>query len=315
MKTIETTRRQFVLAGGLGVAGALAGGGALAKEAKEKDDDDVPPTEDLMREHGVLRRILLVYGEVIRRVDAKQEIKPECGVGLGHHHPRVHRGLSRAGRGAVHLPPPAEGGKADRSRRRAPGAAPGRTSRHRRRAEARHAGRAQGRRQPQELADKLRAFIRMYEPHAAREDTVLFPAFRALLSERELKKLMDLFEDKEKALPHGGFEKMVDEVAQDRAVARHLRPGQVHPGLTRRRSPGPNRSPTPRRRPLLAPTASRPVAVPLAPTASPPPSHRGPARTAPLGEFRSTGKGPNRAQRPGGEDCLSPAGQCARGRP
>jgi hypothetical protein len=54
----------------------------------------------------------------------------------------------------------------------------------------------------------------MYEPHAAREDTVLFPAFRALLGERELDKLQDLFEDKEKALPHGGFEKMVAEVAR-----------------------------------------------------------------------------------------------------
>ena len=44
------------------------------------------------------------------------------------------------------------------------------------------------------------------------------------------------------------------------------------------------------------------------------PEHRGPARTAPLGEFRGTGKGTNRAQPPGGEDCLSRAGQCARGR-
>jgi hypothetical protein len=67
---------------------------------------------------------------------------------------------------------------------------------------------------PLQLADSLRPFIRMYEPHAAREDTVLFPAFREMLSERELKKLMDVFEDKEKALPHGGFEKMVDEVAK-----------------------------------------------------------------------------------------------------
>jgi hemerythrin-like domain-containing protein len=65
-----------------------------------------------------------------------------------------------------------------------------------------------------ELAATLRSFIRMYEPHAAREDTVLFPAFRALLSPQELEKLQDLFEDKEKALPHGGFEKMVDEVAK-----------------------------------------------------------------------------------------------------
>ena len=65
-----------------------------------------------------------------------------------------------------------------------------------------------------QLAASLRSFIRMYEPHAAREDTVLFPAFRELVGEKELAKLQDVFEDKEKALPHGGFEKMVDEVAK-----------------------------------------------------------------------------------------------------
>jgi hemerythrin-like domain-containing protein len=65
-----------------------------------------------------------------------------------------------------------------------------------------------------QLASTLRSFIRMYEPHAAREDTVLFPAFRELVGEKELARLQDVFEDKEKALPHGGFEKMVDEVAK-----------------------------------------------------------------------------------------------------
>ena len=214
MKTIETTRRQFVLAGGLGVAGALAGGGALAKEAKEKDDDDVPPTEDLMREHGVLRRILLVYGEVIRRVDAKQEIKPEWVSAsatiirefIEDYHERdeeqfIFPRLQKAGKltdlVAVLLAQHQAGRRvtADVLKLATPAALKGDASR-------------------KELADKLRAFIRMYEPHAAREDTVLFPTFRALLSERELKKLMDLFEDKEKALPHGGFEKMVDEVAK-----------------------------------------------------------------------------------------------------
>ena len=63
-----------------------------------------------------------------------------------------------------------------------------------------------------QIGGALESFIRMYAPHAAREDTVLFPAFRSLLSEKELDKLQDVFEDKEKALPHGGFEKMVAEV-------------------------------------------------------------------------------------------------------
>jgi len=63
-----------------------------------------------------------------------------------------------------------------------------------------------------ELAQTMRMFRRMYEPHAAREDTVLFPAFAQLLSEKQLHALMDTFEQKEKALPLGDFEKMVVDV-------------------------------------------------------------------------------------------------------
>ena len=31
-----------------------------------------------MREHGVLKRVLLVYEEAIRRIDAKQDVPPEA---------------------------------------------------------------------------------------------------------------------------------------------------------------------------------------------------------------------------------------------
>jgi hypothetical protein len=58
----------------------------------------------------------------------------------------------------------------------------------------------------------------MYEPHAAREDTVLFPAFAALVGERQLHELQETFEQKEKALPGGDFEQMVTEVAKIEAT-------------------------------------------------------------------------------------------------
>jgi hemerythrin-like domain-containing protein len=64
------------------------------------------------------------------------------------------------------------------------------------------------------LAGLLAQFNRMYRPHAAREDTVLYPAFRELVGEKELDKLQVVFEQREKALPHGGFEKVVGEVAR-----------------------------------------------------------------------------------------------------
>ena len=41
----------------------------------------------------------------------------------------------------------------------------------------------------------LNALIRMYEPHVAREDTVLFPAFHAMFTEKEFDALGDRFED------------------------------------------------------------------------------------------------------------------------
>ncbi len=215
MKTIETTRRQLLLSGSLGIAGAALGARALAKERKPKDDDDaVPPTEDLMREHGVLRRILLIYGEVARRIDAKEEVKPEWVSSsativrefIEDYHEKdeeeyVFPRLQKAGKltelVSVLIAQHQAGRRVTANVLRL--ATPSELKSE--------ASRAQ-------LAEALRSFSRMYEPHAAREDTVLFPAFRALLNERELKKLMDLFEDKERALPHGGFEKMVDEVAK-----------------------------------------------------------------------------------------------------
>jgi hemerythrin-like domain-containing protein len=60
----------------------------------------------------------------------------------------------------------------------------------------------------------MQLFIRMYQPHAAREDTVLFPAFKRLVSPKEYDALGDEFEKKEQDLFGGdGFEKNVDLVA------------------------------------------------------------------------------------------------------
>ena len=42
--------------------------------------------------------------------------------------------------------------------------------------------------------ESLRAFIRMYNPHEAREDTVLFPGFRKIVSGHEYDSLGEDFE-------------------------------------------------------------------------------------------------------------------------
>jgi hemerythrin-like domain-containing protein len=188
-------RRAFLVGGG---AALVAGGVA---RAKDKDDDEISPTEDLMREHGVLRRILLVYGEAARRLDGKQELPL---VELKHaativrefvedYHERdeeeylfgpLEKGHKLGDLVGTLRAQHQAGRKLTEEILRAPSAA------------------------------ALRKFVRMYEPHAAFEDTVLFPAFRALVGGKQLDKLKDVFEDKEKALPHGGFEKMVVDVSR-----------------------------------------------------------------------------------------------------
>lgn len=65
------------------------------------------------------------------------------------------------------------------------------------------------------LRDVVYQFVRMYEPHEAREDTVLFPAFRKIVSKNEYDSLGEEFEKKENQLFHGDeFEKNVDAVAK-----------------------------------------------------------------------------------------------------
>ena len=64
------------------------------------------------------------------------------------------------------------------------------------------------------LADSLGFFIRMYNPHEAREDTVLFPLFREIVSADEYDVLGNDFEREEHALfGDHGFEVIVDRVA------------------------------------------------------------------------------------------------------
>src|SRR5438067_11187599 len=76
-------RRRFLAATtALGV-GTLAFAGGAPSDDKPKDDkkdkpeEEVGAAEDLMREHGVLNRILLVYEEGLRRLRDKEEVTPD----------------------------------------------------------------------------------------------------------------------------------------------------------------------------------------------------------------------------------------------
>ena len=186
----------------------------FGKEEEEKKAEEVSPPEDLMREHGVLKRILLIYGEAIRRIEANQELPPEP---LGdsakiirqfvedYHEkleedflfPRFKKANKLVDLVDVLLQQHQAGRRlTDMTMRLA-------TSQALKNADDRR-----------RLADSMRQFVRMYSPHEAREDTVLFPAFRGVVSSHEFDSLGEDFEKKEDELfGEDGFFEVVDRVA------------------------------------------------------------------------------------------------------
>ena len=64
------------------------------------------------------------------------------------------------------------------------------------------------------LGNSLAQFIGRYRPHKAREDTVLFPALRSIISAHEYAALGETFENKEHQLfGKDGFKGIVEQVA------------------------------------------------------------------------------------------------------
>lgn len=175
---------------------------------------EVGAGEDLMREHGVLRRVLLVYDEAERRLRAGAEL-PSQVIGpsarlirkfIEEYHEKMeerfifplfendpvlssltklldqqHEAGRRVTARILSLATPDTLG--DWARRR-------------------------------ELADQLHAFSRMYRPHASREDTVLFPAIHGVLDEGRYRALGERLEEEEhRMFGDDGFEQAVEEVA------------------------------------------------------------------------------------------------------
>lgn len=210
----QSSRRQFVLQGGILVAATSALTWVRKATAAEKEEEeDVSPAEDLMREHGVLKRILLVYEEAIRRIDQKQDFPPDAiekaaGI-IRQFIEDYHEKLEED-----HLFPRFE--KAGKLvdlvtvlRKQHLG---GRRVTDVTLALANHRA-LQNSDDRLKLAESMRQFVRMYNPHEAREDTVLFPAFRKLVSKHEYDSLGEDFEKKEHQLfGEDGFETMVHKV-------------------------------------------------------------------------------------------------------
>jgi len=210
-------RRDWLRASGLLVGSILTAttcASAADRKKGKEEDEDVSPAEDLMREHGVLKRVLLIYREVINRIDSKRDFPPEVVQGsaklirafVEDYHEKLEedylfprfRKANRLVDLVEVLNEQHQKGRilTDRTMQLATASA------------RKDAGQASN------LRNALYQFVRMYEPHEAREDTVLFPAFHKIVSEHEWDALGEEFEKKENQIFHGdGFEKNVEAVA------------------------------------------------------------------------------------------------------
>lgn len=222
MTSEPSTRRKFLQHSSIASAGLIVPGLAVASaqnppaaEKEDKDAEDISPAEDLMREHGVLNRILLIYDEHLRLLTAKKSFDGSVLVNAAdiirhfvedYHErleedflfPRFRKVNKLVGLVDTLLAQHKAGRELTAQIRELAG-----TATLKRVSDS------------DKLADTLRAFLRMYRPHEAREDTVLFPAFRSIISAHEYAALGEDFEKKEDELfGDEGFFKVVDQVAQ-----------------------------------------------------------------------------------------------------
>jgi hemerythrin-like domain-containing protein len=209
----------------------LAAGTPVKHEDNVGEAEDVSPAEDLMREHGVLKRVLLVYREALKRLETGEDLPPEAVADAGkiirsfiedYHEkleedflfPRFRKTRTLVGLVEILIAQHRAGRRLTET-----------VVRFSTIAALRDAG------QRRALADAMRAFVRMYEPHEAREDTVLFPAFRKIVSANEYAALGEQFENEEhKLFGADGFEKMVDRVAGIEKKLGIYELGQFTPG-------------------------------------------------------------------------------------
>lgn len=182
---------------------------------QDESEEEVGATEDLMREHGLLNRILLIYEEGLRRLKDKQEVTPDVFLRpavlvrkfVEDYHEKLEEKFIfpefEKARKLVDLV------KVLREQHEA--------GRRVTDVILRNAVADQFRKEDarQELVRSCEGFIRMYRPHEAREDTVLFPALKKIISASRINELGEQFEKEENRLfGEEGFEKTVAHVAE-----------------------------------------------------------------------------------------------------
>jgi len=214
----DLKRRSFVKQGLIVTLSGMAGIGLLEgcnnkAEKTEGEEKQVSPPEDLMQEHGVLNRILLIYDSCKTHLVNKTSFPRDAIAGAAsivrtfvedYHEKQEEDYLFPRFKKANHLTDLVDVLlQQHQAGRRL-------TDRIMQLAKSQTATATENK----ELIELLTSFNTMYRTHEAREDTVLFPAFRKIVSKHEYDSLGEEFEKNETRLfGADGFETMVSKVA------------------------------------------------------------------------------------------------------
>ena len=209
---MNTDRRNFIRT--IGIAAVAATALPLRADDQNKNIDiKIVPGEALMRQHGVLDRLLLIYDETRRRLGAHTDFSADSLNAaakivqdfIENYHEKLEENylFPRFQNSRKHadlvttLKEQHDAGRALTTRVFAQTLGPLKSDDDR-----------------LQLASTLERFVTLFRPHQAREDTVLFPAFHQLISESEYASLGDQFKKEERQhFGQDGFDAIVQKVA------------------------------------------------------------------------------------------------------
>ena len=198
------TRRSILFAGGgLAVGAAGVGAGWAATGSSASASGGIPPDDDLMREHGVLKRVLLCYRALTAQAQAGHPLAAAHvqdaaliihdfiegfheGLEEGYVFPRLRAAGQLTSTVTTLLTQHARGRVITQYLLNA--TAPAKTG----------SGGTLSASTSTQVSGAMQAFVRMYEPHEAREDTVIFPALRQIVPAHEFADLGQHFADLER---------------------------------------------------------------------------------------------------------------------